>query len=94
MAKVRDKAAERIVASVGVVKIPIAKTVVELNVLGSKGKMRAKERFDMEERGLRGEAGSGGFVINLADGCDFGGGNVADGRENCFDSAGCREPGG
>src|SRR5882724_7380608 len=52
MAKVRDKAAERIVAGVVIVKIPVAKTVVELNVLGSKGKMRAKKRFDMEERGL------------------------------------------
>ena len=52
MAKVRDKAAERIVASAGVVKIPIAKPVVELKVLGGQGKMRAKERFD-SVRGLR-----------------------------------------
>ena len=65
--KVRDKAAERIVASVGVIKIPIPKTVVELKVFGCESKVRAKKRFEVKERGLRGKAGSGRFVIDLAD---------------------------
>src|SRR4029077_6607890 len=91
--KVRDKAAEGIVAGVGVVEIAVAETIVELNMFGCERKMRAKERFEMEKCGLGDEAGSGRFVIDLADGSNFGGGDVGDGGENGFESAGGREPG-
>src|SRR5262250_2919847 len=72
MAKIGDKAAERIVSGVGVAKIAVAEAVVELKMLRSQSEMRADECFEMNEVRLRGKARGGLFRVDLADGSNLG----------------------
>src|SRR5579871_1406822 len=93
MAEIHDEAAERIVTGVRIVEIAVAEAIVELKMIRSEREMGAEKTFEVNERRLRGEAGSGLFGVGLTDGNDFRGIDIADAGKNRFECGAGREPG-